>query len=205
VPDWSSPVLLRSLAATGAVALVVAGGVVVATLSTARPSTGAAARPASGPAPRPRSKSVIPGNAGGAAAVSGTMPVRYSYQGHTAVTNVVLSNFNYTKSNLAADVRDRIKDPLVAPATGQSPATGTVPSAMSNRPAGVSTRQLAGCLAKVAAGRRIVLAEVARYLALPATIVVLKPAGRAFDVIVVGSACSGGNADVITRLTLPRG
>jgi hypothetical protein len=63
---------------------------------------------------------------------------------------------------------------------------------------------LAGCLANIASGRQVLLADVARYLGKPATIIVLKPVSGAFDVIVVGLACTATKADVITRLSVPK-
>jgi len=208
MPEWSSPVVVRSLAATGAVAVLAGGGLLLATLSSGGTAS-VSARPAVGPVRRASSGVAIPGNSSINAA--GTMPVRYyTYGRHSAVTNVVVSDANFTKSDLVPDVRARLNSPLVVPVPSASPAAPSsgpdVGSTSSgNRPRGVTARQLAGCLSKVAAGRRIVLAEVARYLARPATIVVLKPVDHVFDVIVVGSACSAANSDVITRLSLPGG
>ena len=70
---------------------------------------------------------------------------------------------------------------------------------------GVSLSELAGCLDRVSAGRRVLLADVARYLGRPATIIVLQPltAAGVFDVTIVGLTCSASNPDVISRTTVP--
>jgi hypothetical protein len=207
VPDWSSAMLVRSLAVTGVLALIVAGGLVLANLGpSSAPSL--SARPASGPAPRPaaqpagpeRSTALPGGDNVGAAA---TLPVRYQYQGGSVITNVVVSNFDYTKSDLATGIRASISSPLTIPVSGTEKQSS--PSATSaNQAHGISADRLAGCLSKVAAGHRILLAEVVRYLAGPATIVVLKPIGHIFNVIVVGAACSATKTDVLTRLSLQK-
>ncbi len=50
----------------------------------------------------------------------------------------------------------------------------------------------------------VLLAEVARYRGVPATMIVLKATGPAFDVIVVGQACGASGQDVIARFAIPR-
>jgi hypothetical protein len=200
VPNWSSPLVLRSLAATGVLALIAGGGLVLANLGNSG-STAVSARqaePASGPAPRPQNTDALP--SGGSVATAGTLPVKYSFQGRHIITNVVVSNFNYTKSDLVTGVRARIDNPLVVPGS-----TVSRPGTSAHGTSGVSVKQLSGCLSRVASGHQILEAEVARYLALPATIIVLKPIGHIVDVIVVGSACSATRSDVLSRLSLTGG
>jgi hypothetical protein len=70
---------------------------------------------------------------------------------------------------------------------------------------GVSLSRLEGCLNRVAAGRTVLLANVARYIGNPATIIVLKSltAADVFDVTIVGLSCSASSSDVISRTTVP--
>ena len=72
---------------------------------------------------------------------------------------------------------------------------------------GVSLSELEGCLNRVAAGRKVMLADVARYLGNPATIIILRSltAADVFDVTIVGLACSASDSDVISRATVPSG
>ncbi len=72
---------------------------------------------------------------------------------------------------------------------------------------GVRVRLLVACLTRLAAGRTIVVADVARYLGTPATIVVLKSLNdaRVLDVDVVGLTCSAAKPDIIAELTVPAG
>ena len=206
VPDWSSPMLVRSLAATGVLALLVAGGLVLANLGPSSPASvsAPAAAPKSGPAPgpRPAATNAPIGLNGNNMGTPGTLPVHYRYQGADVTTHVVVSGVSYTKSDLAAGVRASISAPLSPPVAG--PDKPASQSGTSVHGTGVSARQLSGCLSRVAAGHRILFAEVARYLSRPATIVVLKPIGRIFDVIVVGAACSASDTDALTRLSLPK-
>ncbi len=205
VPDFSAPLLVRSLAATGVLALIVAGGLVLANLGTSAPARVSApqAAPSSGPAPVPRPQTNAPiGVNSNELGTPGTLPVHYRYQGAAVTTNVVVSNLSYTKSDLAAGVRASISSPVTVPVS--VPGKHSSPGSTSVHRAGISARQLSGCLSKVAAGHRILLAEVVRYLGVPATIVVLKPIGHIFNVIVVGAACSATETDALTRLSLPK-
>jgi hypothetical protein len=198
VPGWSSPVLLRSLAAVGAIAVVVGGGVFLANLgSSGSPSI--AARQANPARTKQRYTTMTPNTSQPVASV---LPVSYRSAGHVFKTTVVVSDLSYTKADLAGGVRQRISSPLTVPGYVRSGGFSTPATQPGSAAEAVSPRRLAGCFSKVAAGREIFQAEVARYRGLPATIVILRPVGNIFDVIVVGAACSAADADVITRLSL---
>ena len=65
---------------------------------------------------------------------------------------------------------------------------------------GFAIPQLGGCLTKIAAGRKVLLADVARYLGTPAAIIILQsPTASAYDVVVVGLACSSSGSDIIAK------
>jgi hypothetical protein len=210
-PDWSSALLLRGLAITGGLVVLVGGGLVLADLG-ASVSSGTAARSTGGlaaTAPTTPGSLHLPAGGTSVGAASNT-PVNYSSDGHEAQANIAVSDASYTRSDLAAGVRKEItSSPELSPlgvssgSAGPAPAPGQGPSSAPRKIGGMVVSQLAGCLSRVTAGHQVMLAEVARYLRAPVTIIVLKPIGGVFDVIVVGAACSATDADVITRLSVP--
>jgi len=203
MPDWSSPVVLRSLAATGVLVLLAGGGFL---LASAHHGSGTAT---SGPiaAPGPRKGAVSHGFH--SANVSATDEVRYKYKGTYLDANAIQSRADYTASDLASGVRAEVAStPAISPAMPVPQATGGTNGGPTSSPlvriGGVSADQLTGCLSNVASGREVVLADVAHYLGKPAVIIVLKPVTGAFGVIVVGLACTATDADAITRLNVPK-
>jgi hypothetical protein len=203
MPDWSSPLVLRSLAATGVLALVAGGGFL---LASAHHGSGTAT---SGPvaAPGARKGAVNPGVH--SANVSATDEVRYKYKGTYLDANAIQSRADYTGRDLASGVRAVVAStPAISPASPVPQATGGTNGNSTSSPrvriGGVSADQLAGCLSNVASGRKVLLADVAHYLGKPAVIIVLKPVTGAFGVIVVGLACTATDADAITRLSVPK-
>ena len=198
MPRLSSPVLLRALAAAGAVVVVAGGGFLLASGQTASESSGSSGRPAA--APRP---SVT--NAPAAHQPAGRVPtyVNYRLHGKVVTTDAIASHTDFTKASLAIQVRKDVASSSVAGFAGAQHAT--VPGPAKSSIGGVSLSRLEGCLNRVAAGRKVLLANVARYIGNPATIIVLKSltAADVFDVTIVGLSCSASNSDVITRTTVP--
>jgi hypothetical protein len=202
MPEWSSPLVLRSLAATGVLVLLAGGGFL---LASAHHGQGTAT---SGPiAARGPRKAVNPGDH--SANVSASGGVRYRYKGTYLVANTIQSRANYTVGDLASGVRAVVAStPAISPATpGPQVTSGTNSNSTAAplvRIGGISASQLTGCLSNIASGRAVLLADVAHYLGKPAVIIVLKPVSAVFDVIVVGLACTATKADAITRLSLPK-
>jgi len=194
---WSSPLLLRGLAAAGVLVLLVGGGILLANqrgVGTSSSTGGPAARPAKS---RP--------SVGAVGSPAATM-LRYQHGGHYVYTNAVASDVNYTKASLPAGVRHEVNmsAQLVAPSPNVAPVSG---ASTPRRTLGHTTvGQLESCLATVApSGPSLVqLVAVARYLGRPATIIVFTPVDNAFDVIVVGEACGPSGEDVLARLVVPR-
>jgi hypothetical protein len=63
-----------------------------------------------------------------------------------------------------------------------------------------------GCLTRLAAGRSILVADVARYLGQPATIVVMKAVNaHQLNVAVVRLTCSLASPEIIAQVTIPAG
>jgi hypothetical protein len=203
MPDWSSPLVLRSLAATGVLVLLAGGGFL---LASAHHGSGT---PTSGPiaAPGPRKGAVSHGYHG--ANVSATDEVRYKYKGTYLDANAIQSRADFTASDLVSGVRAVVAStPAISPEMPVPQATGGTNGSSTSSPlvriGGVSANQLTGCLSNVASGRKVLLADVAHYLGKPAVIIVLKPVTGAFGVIVVGLACTATDADAITRLSVPK-
>ena len=201
MPSWSSPMLLRSLAATGAVAVIAGAGFLLAngqtTPENSAGSTSSRGRPpAAAPGP-----SVSNDHAAQRAAGQVPTDVSYHLNGKVVTTNAIASQTNFGKASLAAQVRRDVRSSSV----GFGSAQRSAPAPTSSSISGVSLSELAGCLDRVSAGRKVLLADVARYLGRPATIIILKPltAADIFDVTIVGFSCSASNPDVISRTTVP--
>jgi len=200
MPDFSSPLVLRGMAAAAGVAMVVGGGFLLARSgggSGAAP--GAAASSASGPRVK------APSAMGSAARAQ----VRYQHDGQLAYTNLVTSDANYTRASLPAGVRRQVAStPPMGHTMPQSAASTSVGTSASPAPTRATTMvpigRLEACITAIAAGRFVMLVDEARYAGVAATIIVLRPLKGVFDVIVVGQACGASGQDVITRLTVPQ-
>ena len=193
---FSSPPLLRGLAAAGVLAVVVVVGVVL----TRGPSTVVSASPGSTSAPVNRH---VPSRR------AETARIDYSRSGTPAVTTAVASDANLTAASLPGAISSRL--PSAGSAAGPD---GTIygsntPAAAAGtaRVGGVDVAQLSGCVSRVSAGREVVLVEVARYQGARAVIIVMRPvpAGPDLEVVVAGTGCSASAADVITTTTVPAG
>jgi hypothetical protein len=198
MPRLSSPILLRTLAATGAVVIIAGAGFLLANGKTATDSSGTSSGNAA-PAARPSAR-----NAHGGQRSAGPVPtyVNYRLHGKVVTADAIASHTNFTKASLATQVR---RDVASSSATfaGAQPATVSGPAKSSI--GGVSLSRLEGCLDRVAAGRTVLLANVARYIGSPATIIVLRSltAADVLDVTIVGLSCSASNSEVISRTTVP--
>jgi hypothetical protein len=209
MPDWSSPLLLRGLAAAGALALFVSVGYVLATSHDGTASHSAAAgqganrEPAARPAPNSEHQE-------GEANVGAVEPVSVPYRqnGIFLYTTAMSSSTDYTSADLAGSVRK-----IVASSAGVTFGSSSEPEPTANAPdrsssarrsiGHFSIHQLAACLSTVAGGRPVLLADVAHYRGSPAVIVILKPVSHTYDVVVAGLGCGAGGGDIITRLSVP--
>jgi hypothetical protein len=209
MPGWTSPLLLRGLAAAGVFVVLVGGGVFLISRNgpTSHPTAKSAA-PAGRPArPRPASPGVNLGSAGG----TGTESLRYRSGAGFAYATTISTRANFSDRNLFGGVRKEIASSAsVAVGTptvgGNSSAVRNNTTRPTNHKIGVfSVAQLASCLGLVADGHPVFLADVARYLGKPAVIVVLKPVDKTFSVVVAGLACGTGGGDVLRRLSIPKG
>jgi hypothetical protein len=208
LPDLSSPRLVRGLAAAmGAVLLLGGVGYVIASRITPH-----AVRSGSATAPSrlDHTASMPPLRQG--AASSGTTRLNYPQNGISVVYAAMVSKENFTPANLVRKIRLHLKTVDMtgirsAPAV-PSPTAGPLGTAQLGKFGGIAISQLSACLSKIASGRHVVLAVVARYQGKPATIIVLRPQSGGssfFDVIVVGTACSASDEHVIAQTTVPSG
>jgi hypothetical protein len=209
----SSPVVLRGLAAAAAVVIVAGAGY----LFTNRASTTPPARSAAPTAHRPQTY----GGALGASNHRALLRVPYgvgagaaSQQSNAAATQaapVLTSDANYTKANLAVQVRKSVASAADeyfgtnATAVPAPVASGPPASAELQLLDGLTVGRLTKCLTGVANGRQVLVADVARYLGKPAMIIVFRSltSMNVLDVVIVGLACSATHADTIARTTVP--
>jgi hypothetical protein len=202
MPDLSSPLLVRGLAAVVLLVLLVGGGLLFANAGGGRVPSTAAAKSAG----RPAKAGVSSGRASYAPSIQSAAPIRLRYQrnGTFSYANVVTTDANFTRANLAAGVRQKLANSPLVVGISQPTSFGHVPSA-GQHVGKFEVGRLESCVSAVAAGRPVMLTVVARYMGVPAAIIVFQPVGGTFDVIVVGQACAASGQDVIARVTVPRG
>jgi hypothetical protein len=198
MPDMSSRLLLRGLAASAAVVLIVGGGLLLANAGRKpqNPTSGRAA--------------VAPHVHG--ATPLGFTSVRYSNGGRYVYTDAMTSNTDYTDdAKLEHGIRGAIKtSPSFGGSTNSTPMPDVGTARTSNATSGTKASvafplsQLAACLTAVTSGKTVDFTQLARYLGRPVAIIVFEPAGAVFDVMVVGTACGSTDQDIIKRLTIPR-
>ncbi|MGI9007386.1 MAG: hypothetical protein ACR2FU_14530 [Streptosporangiaceae bacterium] len=209
-PGLSSPVLLRGTAAVAVVIVLASTGFLLARGQAGPASTGSGGS-SSGGAGAPAASG--PGEHRAAsqrerAGLTGYSRLHYRLNGRIVTATALASHTNFTRSGLAGQVHKAVASHVtfgtlnVSPGTTPGPANGK--RSGSSLLGGVKVGTLNGCLNRVSAGRRVVLAEIARYLGARATIIVLKSlTANILDVAVVGLACSASAPDYIVRTTVP--
>jgi hypothetical protein len=204
---WRVPVPpgagLRTVAAVGAAVIVAGGGYEIATHvgsgSGAPSSTAGAAVPAQAAAP---------------AGLKQGPRLTFRHGGHTHTITSILTDTNFGPDTLGRQTAAAIAAAAVplgpnAHRLGQGPTNTFGANNGTSAPAGTagtasapgsatSAGMLQGCVDKVAAGRTVLLVDVAKYEGLKATVIVVssKAGGPAF-IYVVGAQCSAANSDII--------
>jgi len=202
MPDWSSPLVLRGLAAAGAVVVIVGAGMLLANSRSASTSNAAGSGAAHG---SPRARTTARGGfAANRPNAVGSVGVNYRLRGRATTTTALVSDTNYTRQSLPSGVR---RDVASHPTMGNATAAGAAPEAQppsASLPEDFHIAQLEGCLSAVAGGHLVLITEIARYLGTPAAIIVLRGGNpHLLDVVVVGFACSASNRAIITTLEVP--
>jgi hypothetical protein len=204
MPELSSPVVLRTVAAAGAVVIIAGAGYFFASGGAQTGSNAAS----SGHTALPRPSSVTNQPAFGAR----TQQLSYRSHGKPASVTELTSKVDFTHKTLLDRVRKAA--PVIAARLSAGPeAASPTPAGGASSTSSKAPRffglfkavRLGICLTKIAAGRQLVYTEVAEYLGKPAAIIVFAPvaAQRVFDVTVVGLSCSASNSDILTVAKVP--
>jgi hypothetical protein len=219
LPGLTAPGALRTMAATGAAALVAGGGYVIVS----HLGGGAAGTANSGSI-----RNVPAHSRSGAGYSTGQLTfgpdMTYQRHGHAHTFPAVESNTDFQPDTLAAEATKaltvaRITKGVLSGRTSAAPTTNTPASApAAGTPAtgapqagpgtfslshGTVTR-LQGCVGLVAGGRNVLLVDLAKYQGQKATIIIVAvPAGRP-EVFAVGARCSASDKDILASQQLPR-
>lgn len=213
MPGWSSPLVLRGLAAAGAVVIIAGAGLLFAHGQTAsQNSSGSGSGSAGVPAQHSARKAapVAGGAAHAPSEANGPIDLSYRLKGKIATARALTSRENFTRANMAPLVHKAVAS---APPIGKGAEPGTTPGTTGQHASatatfgGLQVAGLDGCLSGLAAGRAVLVADIARFLGRPATIVVLRPAtgSHVLDVVIVGFSCSQASPHIIAQLTVPAG
>jgi hypothetical protein len=196
-PGAPAPAGLRLVAAAGAVIVLAGAGVGI--WRAAQPPVLSHAGAAAG--------SRVPRHAA-APAAGGALTLPYRANGRTAVVTVRSTGQSYQSRSLGRQVRKDLATfglAYGAPSTHGAPTRPTAVPA--NGGANLSTAdaaRLAGCVSRLAAGRRVLLVDLGYYRGQPATVVAIRsPGAGSVTVLVVGTACSATRSDVLAHTTLP--
>jgi hypothetical protein len=203
LPRLSSPLALRVLATAGAAAVIAGGGYELAThltSSTGNNTSSSGAEHAAG----------IPVNVGGGQALRNGPRVSYMHAGRKDSIGAITTATNYKPGTLGAQAAQEIatlkQQRDIGPAANPtaSPEFGST-SALPANTGLPSAARLQGCVRRIAAGRLVLLVDLATYLTDPATIIAVqgKSPGTG-EVFAVGTSCSAGAADILAHQPLPK-
>jgi hypothetical protein len=192
MPKFSSP-LAGSLVAAGAAVVIAGGGYEIAThvggLGSSSSTSSSAVEPAAG-------TPVRSGVAGTNLRFGPEVPYTHAGQSHTI--NAVHTGTNFEPRTLQRQTVAALGTVRQAnlKQAGNSFASPVTPNAEN----GVNASQLHGCVSKIAAGRDVLLVDIAKYQDKPATIIVVGKAPNGPGVVyVVGPSCSATNTDILTK------
>ncbi len=198
LPWLSSPLVLRTGAAVAAAVVIAGGGYAI--VSHTGSGSSATSESLSVPPTAPARRTVVNGPS-----------VSYRYAGRKDSIKSLRSGTDYKPATLASQAEVVLaaqrKSASAAPANaagsmsmfggaGQpSPATSTLSG----------TAKLQGCVDRIAAGRSVLLVDIAKYEGSSATIIVVSTgsSGRG-EVYAVGSGCSASASDILASQSLQR-
>jgi hypothetical protein len=209
MPNWSSPLLLRGLAAAGAVVIIAGAGLLFAHGQSGQNGSssgrGGAGHAASGPLAHNGSVRAS-GTGAGYSGVNSPVNLHYRLRGRIADARALLSGHDYNMRNMAPLIHKEVASTTEV-GKGATPGASQPATPARATFGGVRILTLTACLTRLAAGRAILIADVARYLGQPATIVVLRPSANAHElnVVVVRLTCSAASPEIIAQVTIPAG
>jgi hypothetical protein len=196
---------LRVLAVAGAAVVLVGGGVELLSHATGASSSssgasGASANaPAAAPAKHKAGSTVLGGRSSPGSLQNG---VGYQHDGHTAFITPVRTGTHFRSARLTQQV-DGVLGASRAEFQTMSPSGSPTVSGGPNTSLAPPTA-LNGCVNHIAAGRKVLLVDIASFDRKPATIIVTARKGPvAAQVWVVGAGCSSTTSDVLAHQTLP--
>lgn len=191
MPDLTSPVVLRALAAAGVIVVIAGAGLLLAKNQPRQAGSGSGGRAA--PAAGVPSRKF----AGNASPVS----VYYQRDGRSVRTTALATHTDYTRAAVGRQARMDVSKSspnfrVAAPA-----------ATVNERVGGVRVTRLGACLTQVAANRPVLVIDVARWIGKPAVIIIMRPLSAidALDVAVVGLTCSASDTHLIITLQVPAG
>jgi len=199
-PGFTSPVALRTMAAAAAVVVLAGGGYEIAQHvgGSRQPSPALSGAAAGSATTNPRVAGPVSNGTASAAP-----QLHYEYAGRQGIVTAMASGTNFTAANL----RSQITNDLAQPGAGR-----TAPRAMHSSASaaeqgatvgGILVQTLQGCVSRIAAGRQVLLVDVAHYQGRPATVIVTRVSARGPEQVwVVGTGCSSGNSDLLAHATL---
>jgi hypothetical protein len=208
LPQISSRMALRGLAAAAAAVVLAGGGyaIVAATGSSSAPGSGAGeSSPAGAPAAAPAAGPLeVPAGVAGRS-------VQYRHDGREASITPVTTGTDFTRTGLASQataavVRYGAGFAMTVPNAGASAhAGGTLRAPSAARAATFGTipvSMMTGCVNRIDAGSLVLLVDVAHYAGVPATVIVTEAAAIGpMRIWVVGTGCSASRSDVLAHAT----
>lgn len=209
MPNWSSPLVLRGLAAAGAVVIIAGAGLLLAQGQSSQNGSSSGSGSAGHRAARPLApnRSVqASGTGAGYSGVNSPVNLHYRLSGRIADARALTSGHDYNMRNMAPLIHKEVASTAEL-GKAATPGASQRPASAQGTFGGVRILTLTGCLTRLAAGRAILIADVARYLGQPATIVVLRPSANAHKlaIVVVRLTCSASSSEIIAQVTIPAG
>jgi hypothetical protein len=199
MPRLTSPLALRTGAAVAAAVVVAGGG--YALVSHTGSGSGSTSSSISGPPAVPAYGKVHNGPS-----------VNYRHGGHSSSITTVKSDTNFGSATLAKQAALALAAQRSASSNGAARTSGSsstfgAPTSAGqpypNATVSPAAAKLQGCVNRVAAGRNVLLVDVAKYEGSPATIIVVRAgsSGRA-EVYAAGSGCSASKSDILASQSL---
>ena len=146
------------------------------------------------------------GTGAGYSGVNSPVNLHYRLSGRIADARALTSGHDYNMRNMAPLIHKEVASTAEL-GKAATPGASQRPASAQGTFGGVRILTLTGCLTRLAAGRAILIADVARYLGQPATIVVLRPSANAHKlaIVVVRLTCSASSSEIIAQVTIPAG